>query len=82
MLRKPLSKSTRDFEGFLQQTTDFIYFKDANSRIRFCSQTLADVTGHVHWRDMVGKMDRDIFPADTAKSMKRRSYRSFPKVSL
>ena len=64
---KAIIEFTRDFEGFLQQTTDFIYFKDANSRIRFCSQTLADITGHAHWQDMVGKHDRDIFPADTAK---------------
>lgn len=64
---KAIIEFTRDFEGFLQQTTDFIYFKDANSRIRFCSQTLADITGHAHWQDMVGKHDRDIFPAETAK---------------
>jgi PAS domain S-box-containing protein len=64
---KAIVEFTRDFEGFLQQTTDFIYFKDAQSRIRFCSQTMADITGHAHWREMVGKHDRDIFPADTAK---------------
>lgn len=57
---------TRDFEAFLEQTTDFIYFKDINSRFRFCSQTLAKITGHKHWRDMIGKHDRDVFPPDTA----------------
>ncbi|NTV72161.1 MAG: PAS domain S-box protein [Azonexaceae bacterium] len=56
----------RDFEAFLHQTTDFIYFKDAASRFRFCSQTLADITGHPSWHDMIGKHDSEVFPADTA----------------
>jgi PAS domain S-box-containing protein len=62
-----LQHFSRDFEAFLDQTTDFVYFKDADSRIRFCSQTLADITGHHNWREMVGKHDREIFPPDTAK---------------
>ncbi|MBU1364743.1 MAG: PAS domain-containing protein [Gammaproteobacteria bacterium] len=57
----------RDFEAFLNQTTDFIYFKDAASRFRFCSQTLADITGHASWRDLIGKHDREVFPPDTAR---------------
>ncbi len=57
----------RDFVAFLENTSDFIYFKDGNSRFRFCSQTLANITGHDHWRDMVGKHDREVFPADTAR---------------
>ena len=57
----------RDFEAFLNQTTDFIYFKDAASRFRFCSQTLADITGHASWHDMIGKHDREVFPPDTAR---------------
>lgn len=55
------------FELFLQQTTDFIYFKDIDSRFIFCSQTLADITGHKHWRDMIGKHDLEVFPVDIAK---------------
>lgn len=57
----------RDFEAFLSQTTDFIYFKDIESRFRFCSQALANLTGHADWHDLVGKHDRDLFPPDTAK---------------
>jgi PAS domain S-box-containing protein len=62
-----LQAFSRDFEAFLDQTTDFVYFKGVDSRIRFCSQTLADITDHRHWREMVGKHDREIFPPDTAK---------------
>ena len=58
---------TRDVEAFLAQTSDFVYFKDAESRLRFCSQTLAQITGHASWREMIGKHDREIFPADTAR---------------
>lgn len=64
---KKLADFNRDFEAFLNQTTDFIYFKDAESRFRFCSQTLADITGHASWQDMVGKHDRDVFPMETAR---------------
>ncbi len=57
----------RDFEAFLNQTTDFVYFKDRDSRFRFCSQTLARITGHRDWHDMIGKHDREVFPSDTAQ---------------
>ena len=56
----------RDFITLLENTTDFIYFKDKNSRFRFCSQTLATITGHNSWRDMTGKHDLEVFPPDTA----------------
>jgi len=57
----------RDFEAFLSQTTDFVYFKDALGRLRFCSQTMANITGHANWRDLIGKHDREIFPPDVAR---------------
>ena len=58
----------RDFIAFLENTTDLIYFKDHDSRIKFCSQTLADLTGHSSWRDMIGKRDREIFTAQAAET--------------
>jgi PAS domain S-box-containing protein len=57
----------RNFEAFLDQTSDFVYFKDINSRFIFCSQTLAEITGHKHWKEMIGKHDLEVFPPDTAK---------------
>ncbi len=62
-----LAELNRDFISFLENTSDFIYFKDAASRFRFCSQTLARITGHASWRDMIGKHDLEVFPADTAR---------------
>jgi diguanylate cyclase (GGDEF)-like protein/PAS domain S-box-containing protein len=57
----------RDFVSFLENTSDFIYFKDKHSRFRFASQTLANITGHASWRDMLGKHDLEVFPPDTAR---------------
>jgi PAS domain S-box-containing protein len=57
----------RDFINFLENTTDFIYYKDINSRFRFCSQTLANITGHKHWKDMIGKHDLEVFPRSIAE---------------
>jgi diguanylate cyclase (GGDEF)-like protein/PAS domain S-box-containing protein len=62
-----ISELNRDFVAFLENTSDFIYFKDKHSRFRFCSQTLAQITGHGSWRDMIGKHDLEVFPADTAQ---------------
>jgi diguanylate cyclase (GGDEF)-like protein/PAS domain S-box-containing protein len=62
-----LADFNRDFEAFLDQTTDFVYFKNRDSRFRFCSQTLAKICGHTDWRDMIGAHDRDVFPPDIAK---------------
>jgi len=62
-----ISELNRDFVAFLENTSDFIYFKDKDSRFRFCSQTLAKITGHLSWRDMIGKHDLEVFPADTAE---------------
>jgi len=62
-----LRELNRNFVSFLENTSDFIYFKDENSRFSFCSQALAVITGHVSWRDMIGKHDREVFPPETAQ---------------
>jgi PAS domain S-box-containing protein len=62
-----ISGLNRDFVSFLENTSDFVYFKDENSRFRFCSQTMANITGHASWRDMIGKHDLEVFPKETAQ---------------
>ncbi|MDX2367727.1 MAG: EAL domain-containing protein [Colwellia sp.] len=57
----------RNFITLLDNITDFIYYKDMESRFQFCSQELARITGHEKWQDMIGKNDFDVFPADTAE---------------
>ncbi len=61
-----LREFTRDFEAFLNQTTDFIYSKDLQGRFRFCSQTQADLVGLPRWQEMRGKTVRDLVPPDLA----------------
>lgn len=63
---KELRKLTRDFIALLENTGDYIYFKDHESRIRFCSQTLAIRMGYDSWHDMIGQYDREIFPEEAA----------------
>jgi PAS domain S-box-containing protein len=65
--QQALAELNRDFVTLLESTSDFIYLKDKNSRIRFCSQSMARITGHQSWREMVGKHDLEIFPPETAK---------------
>lgn len=65
--QEQLSELNRNFVAFLENASDFIYFKDVDSRILFCSRTMANITGHSSWRDMIGKHDFEIFPEDTAK---------------
>ena len=62
-----LKRMNQDFMTVLESTSDFITIKDQEGRLRYCSQSLADITGHKSWRDMVGKRDVDIFPHETAR---------------
>ena len=56
-----------DFASFLDKTSDFVYFKNHEGRIRFCSQSLAELFGYADWREMVGRLDRELFPPDSSK---------------
>jgi hypothetical protein len=40
-----------------------MHLKDKQSRFIFCSQTLANITNHWQWKDMIGKHDFEVFPA-------------------
>jgi PAS domain S-box-containing protein len=65
--QQDLERLNRDFVTLLESTSDFIYFKDKDSRIRFCSQSMAAITNHRSWRELIGKHDLEIFPAETAR---------------
>ena len=54
----------RDFVSFLEHTSDIVFFKNEYGYLRFCSQVLADNTGHASWRDMIGKHTLEVFPKD------------------
>jgi diguanylate cyclase (GGDEF)-like protein/PAS domain S-box-containing protein len=62
-----LAEFNRDFEAFLDQTSDFVYFKNRDSRFKFCSQTMAAICGFSDWREMTGKHDLEVFPLENAR---------------
>lgn len=62
-----LQDLNRDFIAFLDAASDYIYFKDADNRFRFCSRTLAEMAGFKDWHDMIGKNDFDVFDEEMAK---------------
>lgn len=57
----------RTFITLLENTTDYIFFKDKDFRFSAVSQTMAENTGHGHWRDMIGKNEQEVFPPEIAK---------------
>ena len=65
--KRSAQELSRDFLTLLAHTSDFIYFKDKDSRIRFCSQVMASLCGYRDWREMIGKHDFEIFPEETAR---------------
>jgi PAS domain S-box-containing protein len=67
VLAEHMRKRSRDFVALLDHTPDFIYVKDTSHRFTAASQAYADLTGHAHWEDLVGKTDFDIFPPEYAE---------------
>lgn len=66
VVMQELQELTNTFVTMLERTTDYLYFKDAGHRFTAVSQSMAELTGHGHWRDMIGKTDLDVFPAEHA----------------
>jgi len=55
------------FLAMLENTDDYIYFKNRNHQFTSASQTIVDIThGITHWSELVGKTDYDIFPREYA----------------
>jgi len=65
----------QQFEIFLDNTPDFIYFKIIDgTRHEFVavSQSMATLCGFTDWRDMIGLDDFDAFPLEFAEAYYRR----------
>ncbi len=73
---------TPSFVGMMENTDDFIYFKDRNHVLTAASQTLVNITApSKHWRDLIGQTDYDIFPeqyADTYYKMEKQVFAGSP----
>ncbi|MDP3577769.1 EAL domain-containing protein [Methyloversatilis sp.] len=64
---RALEKLNRDFSTLLDNTTDQLFSKDAQSRMLFCSQSMAKSLGHDSWRELIGKSTGEIFTAEEGR---------------
>ena len=56
-----------NFKAMMDNTDDFIFFKDRNHVYTGASQTLVALTAPVeHWSDLIGQTDYDVFPEEYA----------------
>ena len=56
-----------NFKAMMENTNDYIYFKDRNHAFTGASQTLVAITDpSEHWTDLIGKTDYDVFPEEYA----------------
>jgi diguanylate cyclase (GGDEF)-like protein/PAS domain S-box-containing protein len=54
---------TANFRAMMENTDDYIYFKDRNHVFTGASQTLVSLCDPVeHWTDLIGQTDYDVFP--------------------
>lgn len=61
-----LQRVEKNFLFFLENTSDYIYFKNINHQFTYTSNAFAVLTGHSHWQELVGKTDFDVFPKEHA----------------
>jgi PAS domain S-box-containing protein len=54
---------TANFRAMMENTDDYIYFKDRNHVFTGASQTLVSICDPAeHWADLLGQTDYDVFP--------------------
>jgi diguanylate cyclase (GGDEF)-like protein/PAS domain S-box-containing protein len=59
--------SNASLRAMMENTNDFIYFKDRNHVFTGASQTLTGITQPtMHWTDLIGQTDYDVFPEEYA----------------
>jgi PAS domain S-box-containing protein len=74
--------TTANFRAMMENTDDFIYFKDRNHVFTGASQTLVAVTDpSEHWTDLIGQTDYDVFPeayADIYYRLEKQVFSGIP----
>jgi PAS domain S-box-containing protein len=77
--KRPTEKAMMaNFKSMMENTNDYIYFKDRNHVFTGASQTLVAITDpSEYWTDLLGKTDYDVFPeayADTYYSLEKKVF--------
>ncbi|MDO9227484.1 MAG: EAL domain-containing protein [Pseudomonadota bacterium] len=71
-----------NFKAMMENTDDYIYFKDRNHVFTGASQTLVSITDpSVHWTDLLGQTDYDVFPeayADIYYRLEKQVFAGIP----
>ncbi len=71
------------FRSMMENTNDFIFFKDRNHVFTSASQTLVSVTQpSEHWTDLIGQTDYDVFPEEYADVYYRLEKQVFAGISV
>ena len=88
---KALSQPSNDklllpnFTAMMENTDDYIYFKDRNHVFTGASQTLVELTSpSEHWTDLLGLTDYDVFPeilADAYYRLEKHIFSEQTKVA-
>ena len=72
-----------EFVSMMENTNDYIYFKDRNHVFTGASQTLVNLTNpSEHWTDLIGKTDYDVFPEEYADIYYNLEKQVFSGVSI
>ncbi|MBV5336703.1 MAG: PAS domain S-box protein, partial [Deltaproteobacteria bacterium] len=75
--------SIPNFRAIMENTNDFIYFKDRNHVFTGASQTLVTLCQPAeHWTDLIGQTDYDVFPEEYADLYYRLEKDVFAGVSV
>ncbi len=74
-----------NFEAMMENTDDYIYFKDRNHVFTGASQTLVSLCHpSEHWTDLIGQTSYDVFPeeyADIYYKLERQVFAGIPVAS-
>jgi PAS domain S-box-containing protein len=71
------------FAAMMDNTDDYIYFKDRNHVVTGASQTLVALCAPAsHWTDLLGQTDYDIFPEEYADIYYKLEKQIFASVSV
>jgi PAS domain S-box-containing protein len=83
-LKRTMSDASRmvDFAAMMDNTDDYIYFKDRNHVFTGASQTLVSLCHPAeHWTDLLGQTDYDVFPeayADIYYRLEKQIFSGMP----
>lgn len=84
-LKRTIDEATNmvNFQAMMENTDDYIYFKDRNHVFTGASQTLVALCDPAeHWTDLLGQTDYDVFPEEYADIYYRLEKQVFAGIPI